>query len=72
MTTSHGGTALDVGLNLALKDGVIAQDAGGCLTAEQWDQLMGELLLLAGEAKVKLPWFESLITPYVATNKREG
>lgn len=65
LTSTHGGSVLDVGFNLALKDGMIVQNPGGCLTAEQWDHLMGGLLLLAEEAGVDLPWFQSLMKPHV-------
>jgi hypothetical protein len=61
LTTTHGGIRLRIGLNLILKDGHILQDIAGGLTAEQWDQLMGELLLMAQEVDQKLPWFESLL-----------
>lgn len=61
LTGSHGGSALDIGFNLTLKDGVIIQNPGGCLTAEQWDHLMGGLLKLAEESGLEFPWFRALL-----------
>lgn len=71
LTIAHGGTALNVGFNLELGDGRIVQNASGGLTIEQWDQLMGDLFLLAKEAEVELPWFRSLVGSSVGMRKRE-